>query len=505
MPLRVVVGTFNLNHQPIDSDLSTWLLDEFDRTPAPPDFVAIGFQELAPLAFSYDNDDRIQALLTQTAAPLKAKFPAHYFELIAAVNHMGRLLLVYALQKDGRSVSVFIATMGCGYVYLGNKGAMGVSVRLEDRDDGPCTLCFVNCHLAAHMHNLQRRNQDFRSVCERLVFTADEDILEREESHTTKVAQAYPMRRRRGARRRGGGGGGGGRRMPGVEEVPLLGDEEEEEEEGEGEGEVGDGSEGGQSGGVREEREGGDRSTLGEYGAGLNGLGGRATGSRGSRGKREWNLYDHDFTFLLGDLNYRIQLDHPRHGPLTLSGLLQAIPDRLHSLHAYDQLTAERAAGRTLHGFQEGPLDFPPTYKYFRESILYNHRRRVPSWCDRVLWRSRAGARVELGHYRSYPEYMNSDHRPVSASFTLAVMHSADSGPRFLANARDEYQTPCSHGPFGIDPWWRAKLRLGLVLDRVLCELLTLAVSPKPRSLIVFAALAILIASGGFFAKWLLG
>ena len=40
-------------------------------------------------------------------------------------------------------------------------------------------------------------------------------------------------------------------------------------------------------------------------------------------------------------------------------------------------------------GFNEGPVDFAPTYKYdlFSDDYDTSEKKRIPAWTDRVLWR----------------------------------------------------------------------------------------------------------------------
>ena len=94
------------------------------------------------------------------------------------------------------------------------------------------------------------------------------------------------------------------------------------------------------------------------------------------------------------------------------------------SLFAHDQLMKEMKHNRgfRFRTFVEGPITFAPTYKYDRRSSEYDssEKRRLPAWCDRVLWRSCVPARVQQRHYRRY-EVNVSDHRPVSAGFTVTV------------------------------------------------------------------------------------
>lgn len=65
----------------------------------------------------------------------------------------------------------------------------------------------------------------------------------------------------------------------------------------------------------------------------------------------------------------------------------------LSSLLPHDQLLLQMRTGKAFHeGWQEGPIEFLPTYKYDVGSIGMfdsSEKRRGPSWCDRILFRTR--------------------------------------------------------------------------------------------------------------------
>ena len=94
------------------------------------------------------------------------------------------------------------------------------------------------------------------------------------------------------------------------------------------------------------------------------------------------------------------------------------------SLVPSDQLTKEMKTNRgfRFRQFTEGRLAFAPTYKYDRRSSEYDtsEKSRSPAWCDRVLWRSSVASRVRQINYRRYEANL-SDHRPISAGFTITV------------------------------------------------------------------------------------
>jgi phosphatidylinositol-bisphosphatase len=56
---------------------------------------------------------------------------------------------------------------------MGNKGAVACRLAVYES-----TLCFVNCHLAAHLGHNVRRNQDYAQLSSQLAFgRGDNELL----------------------------------------------------------------------------------------------------------------------------------------------------------------------------------------------------------------------------------------------------------------------------------------------------------------------------------------
>ena len=58
-------------------------------------------------------------------------------------------------------------------------------------------------------------------------------------------------------------------------------------------------------------------------------------------------------------------------------------------------------------------------------SLGYNPSR-IPSWCDRILWRSYPNCFCDQQSYKSAPAVDTSDHTPVAATFSLRALLPAD-------------------------------------------------------------------------------
>ena len=91
-----------------------------------------------------------------------------------------------------------------------------------------------------------------------------------------------------------------------------------------------------------------------------------------------------------------------------------------------DQLHDSRHRGEAFAGFSEGAIKWAPTFKVKRVRGTEYKDQRVPSYCDRILWKSMPALEgsLELTDYASVPLVSTSDHKPVYASFTLHAPQS---------------------------------------------------------------------------------
>uniref|UniRef100_A0A8B9PW77 phosphatidylinositol-3,4,5-trisphosphate 5-phosphatase n=1 Tax=Apteryx owenii TaxID=8824 RepID=A0A8B9PW77_APTOW len=127
--------------------------------------------------------------------------------------------------------------------------------------------------------------------------------------------------------------------------------------------------------------------------------------------------------FWFGDLNYRLNMD--------VQDILAHVTKRdFEALVAVDQLNLEREKNKVFLRFSEGDISFPPTYRYergSRDNYIWQKfkttgmRINVPSWCDRILWKSHPETHVVCNSYGCTDDIVSSDHSPVFATFEVGV------------------------------------------------------------------------------------
>ncbi|XP_022618398.1 inositol polyphosphate 5-phosphatase K-like [Seriola dumerili] len=316
---RLHMVTWNVATAEPPEDVTALL--QLDVQP-PTDLYVIGLQEVnaTPVRFISDLlvEDSWSHVFMDTLAP-------RGFVKVTSVRMQGLLLLVFAKQIHLpyiRNIQTTYTRTGI-FGYWGNKG--GVSVRFSFYGH---MVCFLNCHLAAHMNYALQRVDEFEYILE----AQDFDITD----------------------------------------TP--------------------------------------------------------------------HVLDHKVVFWFGDLNFRIA-DHGLH---FLRSSINS--GRLNLLWSKDQLITMKKKEPFLQEFEEGPLNFKPTYKFDRNSDTYDTsgKKRKPAWTDRILWRikpktppsedddERASTSTDDGQdeypilvtqdkYTSEMSYGVSDHKPVIATFNLEL------------------------------------------------------------------------------------
>ncbi|KAF8388653.1 hypothetical protein HHK36_027330 [Tetracentron sinense] len=177
--LKLLTGTWNVGQERASHDsLRTWL----GSAASDVDIVVVGLQEVEMgagfLAMSAAKEtvglegSSIGQWWMDTIG--KTLDEGSTFERVGSRQLAGLLIAVWVRKNLIPHVGdVDAAAVPCGFGRaIGNKGAVALRMRVYDR-----MMCFVNCHFAAHLEAVNRRNADFDHVYRTMIFSRPSNLL----------------------------------------------------------------------------------------------------------------------------------------------------------------------------------------------------------------------------------------------------------------------------------------------------------------------------------------
>lgn len=337
--------------------------------------VHIGTQECErSIAKSVLNQSKAKwtALLKEVLGPQYAPLVSHTLQATHAIVFIHKGVLPFVRNMRSAAVATGIGT---GDARFGNKGGIGIALNV-----GSTRLLFITAHLTAHQKNANARHSEVHKISGEL----------------KKLLRKPPVRRIQ----------------------PSCGDEDATSPLFFGE--TKSPSDSGSGNNEDAAPKGGPSASASSAASSFK----PTTRLSFTCTTGESSLVD-DFDVIVwsGDLNYRVDASR--------AAADEALVNKdLGSLRALDQLTTAQTQGYVFVGFHEGLLDFPPTYKFDAVDDASNNvdvydsgpKQRVPSWTDRILWACNDDEPpLHLVEYTSVPDLRSSDHRPVTAAWTLNI------------------------------------------------------------------------------------
>ncbi|CAF0870003.1 unnamed protein product [Brachionus calyciflorus] len=137
-----------------------------------------------------------------------------------------------------------------------------------------------------------------------------------------------------------------------------------------------------------------------------------------------------DIVFWLGDLNFLVTKEKDK-VERKVNSLRNSRGINYEDILNYDELNQVMAEERAFRNFLEGRITFEPTYKYDINTDTYDtsHKIRIPSYCDRILFKSRQKGSISCYHYNAVKDIKLSDHRPVFGLYEVTIRPGVDKVP----------------------------------------------------------------------------
>ncbi|KAI4324388.1 hypothetical protein L6164_023932 [Bauhinia variegata] len=177
--VRILIGTWNVGQGRASQDsLMSWL----GSTASDVGIVVVGLQEVemgagflamsaAKETVGLEGSSVGQWWLDNIG---KALAEGKTFERMGSRQLAGLLVSLWVRKNLRMHVGdIDAGAVPCGFGRaIGNKGGVGLRIRVYDR-----IMCFVNCHLAAHLEAVNRRNADFDHIYRNMAFSRSSNLL----------------------------------------------------------------------------------------------------------------------------------------------------------------------------------------------------------------------------------------------------------------------------------------------------------------------------------------
>ncbi|KAK6504932.1 hypothetical protein TWF481_006867 [Arthrobotrys musiformis] len=177
--LPIYLFTFNCARLLITpSIVATHLFSALDPSAPPPEIIAIGLQEVAPISYAFlggeyllpylDRWSSVPHLAAQYLHSVNKAFPAEYVELGRCTVGM-TALLVFGRRAE-RVKNLRFGSVGFGFFGMANKGAVAVRFGYSVDEGEEVGVTIVATHLAAHEHCCTDRNGDWETLSRGVIF-----------------------------------------------------------------------------------------------------------------------------------------------------------------------------------------------------------------------------------------------------------------------------------------------------------------------------------------------
>ena len=130
------------------------------------------------------------------------------------------------------------------------------------------------------------------------------------------------------------------------------------------------------------------------------------------------------FTFFLGDLNFRSELQGDYDKEEQMARIRHIVDkEEWRELNKADELFRALRNKDCFMGFQTPPCYFPPTFKVERHSGYVYKENRRPSYTDRILWKTlqKLEENVNCVSYEPIRDFVSSDHKPIRGAFEISL------------------------------------------------------------------------------------